>query len=206
MRRLLSALVVLACGVSQAQEKMPEPGQAIPPSTPLSVEITGKVTTFELDRGSQSAQEFAEAIKKAIETGGPPPAAPTVALTVKITNTSKEKIRVWDKGDTVSIDLELKGKGALNLNPLLAFTTDFRLPTDVELAPGKSIEYPIKALISGFRGASKYSYWTDAGDYELVATFKTGVSPAPKGAMENDGFGMVLVASKPLALKVTLKK
>jgi hypothetical protein len=39
-----------------------------------------------------------------------------------------------------------------------------------------------------------------------VATFHTGVSPAPKGSMEEEGFGRVKVASKPLKLTVETKK
>ena len=55
--------------------------------------------------------------------------------------------------------------------------------------------------------ASHYSYWTEPGEHELVATLKTGVSPAPKGAKEGmDGFGLVTLTSAPFKVTVEEKK
>ena len=65
----------------------------------------------------------------------------------------------------------------------------------------------VKNLVSGFRSASKYAYWTEAGEYELVAKLKTGMSPAPKDAKEGgEGFGLVTVTSAPLKITVEEKK
>jgi len=57
-----------------------------------------------------------------------------------------------------------------------------------------------------FRGAPKYTDWTQPGDYELTATWKTGVSQAPKGAEDREGFGVVTVSSKAFKIAVEEKK
>jgi len=130
-----------------------------------------------------------------------------VDLVLEIKNTSDKPVTVWISGDPVVVELTLKGKGAVNVMPELAFTQEFRFPKPVEIAPGKTHAIPVKTLVSGFRGASKYSYWSEAGEYELVAKFKTGMSPAPKDAKDGgDGFGNVSVTSAPLKIVVEEKK
>ena len=124
---------------------------------------------------------------------------------LEIKNNSDKPVKVWSKGDPVVVELELKGKGAVTANPKLAFTREFRGPTAVEIAPGKSLSIPVKSLTSGYRDASKFTYWTAPGEYELVATFKTGMTPPPKDAKENDGFGVVTLTSAPLKLTVVEK-
>ena len=135
------------------------------------------------------------------------PRPPAVDLAVEIKNTSDKPVKVWAKGDPVVLTLTLKGKGAVNIDPPLAFTQEFRIPEAVEIAPGKTHTIPVKSLTSGFRGRRTTRYWTEPGEYELVATLKTGVSPAPKGAKEGmDGFGLVTLTSAPFKLTVEEKK
>jgi hypothetical protein len=184
-------------------------GKADPASTPLALTITGKTTKYTLDTGSMTPEEYKKAIEAAAggKALGRPPAPPAVDLVLELKNTSDKAVMVWTKGDPVVITLDLKGKGAANAMPLLAFTTDFRLPEAVEIAAGKTYEFPLKSLTSGFRGASKFSYWTAPGDYELTATLKTGMSPAPKGAKEDmDGFGTVTVSSPAFKITVEAKQ
>jgi hypothetical protein len=133
-----------------------------------------------------------------------PPPPPAVDLVVELTSTADKPIQVWTKGDPVVLELDLKGKGALNTTPPLAVTLEFRLPEATQLAPGKSVAFPVKSLTSGFRGISKFGYWTAPGDSELVAKLKTGMQPAPKGAKDFDGFGVVTVTSAPF--KITVKE
>ena len=72
---------------------------------------------------------------------------------------------------------------------------------------GKSLTIPVKSLTSGFRGVSHLAYWTEPGEYELVATLKSGLMPIPKGAMDNgDGYGIVTLTAAPLKLTVEEKK
>jgi hypothetical protein len=116
-------------------------------------------------------------------------------------------VSVWVTGDPVVLTLNLKGKGALNVAPNLAWTEEFRIPKAVEIAVGKTHTISVKALVSGYRGGAVWSYWTEPGDYELTATMKTGANPSPKGAKEGmDGFGMVTLTSAPLKIVVEAKK
>ena len=129
----------------------------------------------------------------------PPPA---VELTATVKNTSDKAVTVWVTGDPVVLTLTLKGEGAVNATPMLATTLEFRIPEAAEIGPGKTHTFPVTNLKSGFRGASKYSYWTAPGGYELVAELKTGMHPVPEGAKELDGFGAVTLTSAPFKLTV----
>jgi hypothetical protein len=82
-------------------------------------------------------------------------------------------------------------------------TMDYRMPKAVKLGAGKTLEIPVMQLSGGMRGMSKYSYWTKAGEYELKASFKTGLSPAPKDAKSNaEGFAMISIESEKLKIEV----
>lgn len=189
-----------------AEEKKEKP-KADPPATPLELTVTGKTTRYALDLGGRTADEFKTAIGTAAKAGRRPPAAPAVDLSVEVRNTSDKPVTVWVTGDPVVLTLTLKGRGAMNVAPPLAFTEEFRSPMGVEIAAGKTHTIPVKALVSGYRGAAHWAYWLEAGEYELTATLKTGVSPAPKGAKDaNDGFGAVTLTSAPLKLTVEAKK
>ena len=210
MRTTIRGLAVAAslglAGVVGADDKATEPKDA-----PLEVKITGKKTTYTLDRGGLGAAAYAEMLAAA-NKGGKIPDPPAVDLAVEIKNTSDKPVTVWVKGDPVELTLELKavkGKGgaAVNAAPPLAFTQEFRIPEGVEIAPGKTHSIPVKGLKSGHRGQSKFAYWTTPGEYELVATLRTGVSPAPKDAKDaGEGFGQVKVSSAPFKLTVEEKK
>lgn len=204
LRTTLATLLGLAM-TATADDKTPEPGKAIPDTTPLELTIKGDAK-FVLDLGGKTAEEFAKLLEDGKAGKARMPKPPEVKLTLVVKNTSDAAIKVWNKGDPVVLDLELKGKGAVSVVPRLAFTADFRIPQAVELAAGKSLELPLASLVSGFRNASRYTYWTAPGEYELVATWKTGVAPAPKGAEEQNGFGVVRVSSKPLKITVEEKK
>lgn len=177
--------------------------KADPDTTPLEISITGKTVKYTLDTGGLSPEEYK---KKLEDAKGRPPATPAVDLAIEIKNTSSKPVMVWSKGDPVVLELELKGKGAVTLNPNLAFTREFRTPTAVEIAPGKSLSIPVKSLTSGFRNASRFTYWTAPGEYELVAKFKTGVNPAPKGSKDaGEDFGQVTLTSAGFKLTVETK-
>jgi hypothetical protein len=204
IRILVAAVAVAAAGAGLADDK-PDRPKADPETTPLELTITGKKTNYTLDTGGLTPGEYRQRIDAALKPGGRPAAAPAVDLAVVIKNTSDKPVSVWVKGDPVVLTLELKGEGAVNADPLLPFTLEFRAPEAVEIAPGKAHTIPVKGLTSGFRGMSRYSYWTAPGKYELVATLKTGVKPAPKGSKEAmDGFGAVTLTSP--AFGVTVEK
>ncbi|MBX9625834.1 MAG: hypothetical protein K2X82_18685 [Gemmataceae bacterium] len=210
MRTTIRGLAVVAAvglaGAAGADDKKDGP-KADPKGTPLELSITGKKTAYTLDRGGLSAAEYLEKLAAANKAGEKMPDPPAVELAVEIKNTSDKPVTVWVKGDPFDLSLELKGKGAVNAAPPLAFTREFRTPEGVEIAPGKTHSIPLKSLMSGFRGMSKFAYWTTAGDYELVATLKTGVSPAPADAKDaGEGYGQVTLTSAPFKLTVEDKK
>ena len=193
MRTLFTLLLTAGLGLAADKPK------ADPAPLEATIEGTAKYT---LDLGGKTADEFTNALK-----GDRVPPSPKVDLKLVLKNTSKEDIQVWTTGDPVVIDLTLTGKGAAAATPMLAVTTDFKLPKAVKVAAGKTVEFPIKSLAGGFRNVGRWHYWTQPGEYELVATINTGVSPKPKGAEDGeDGFGRVQVASKAFKITVEEKK
>ncbi len=206
MRTILAFALCFTAAAIRADDNKADKPRADPEGTPLKLTITGKSTTYALDTGGLSAEDYRKKLEDEAKTGKPL-AVPAIDLAVEIKNTSDKGVQVWTTGDPVVLTLDLKGKGAVNLDPALAFTREFRIPKSVEIPAGKSVSIPLKSLTSGFRGRSHVSYWTEPGEYELVATLKTGVSPAPKGAKEDmDGFGLVTLTSAPFKLMVEGKK
>jgi hypothetical protein len=196
MRTIVLALTLAAAAADD--EKGPT---ADPKGTPLELSITGEKTAYPL-----GAVLSADELKKMAEAKQRLPKTPEVELKAVIKNTGERPVRLWTKGDPVVLTLELKGEGAVNLEQQLPMTLEFRTPEAVVVEPGKTVELPIKSLTSGFRGQTTVSYWTKPGEYELVATLKTGMQPAPEGAKDQDGFGLVKLTSSPLKVKVEEKK
>jgi len=207
--RILGCL--LAIGLANpafAEDKKPPAGPtAEPKGTPVELVITGKKTTYTLDARGRSSAELKKLILDAQKAGGTVPEAAKIELTAVLKNTGDKPISVWIAGDSVVMTLELKGDGAVNnVGQNKVFTLEFRVAKPVEIAPGKSAEIPLTSLAHGHRNASHASYWTSAGEYELVAKLKTGVSPKPEGAEARDGYGMVTLTSAPFKLTVEAKK
>jgi hypothetical protein len=196
---LTGVLAALAVSSGRAEESDKEV------VLPVKAKLVAKTTTYKLDLGGKTAEEFRTLLKDAEKSGRMPP-PPAVEMALEITNTSDKEIKIWTSGDPVQIDLKLTGPGAVNARPQLAFTTIFIGPKAETLAPGKSLSLPIAKLQYGFRGASNMSYWTEPGEYKLSATFKTGIQPAPKGVKERDGFGPVTVPAEPVTIKVEAAK
>jgi len=205
MRSLLP-LFAFAASIFTVQADEPKAGSANPKGTPLKAELHAKETKFTLDLGGLSSEEYGKMLDEAAKGKVKPPKAPAVDFTLVLTNTSDKAIQVWKSGDPVMIDFVLTGPGAKQIAPPIAMTMEFRLPMAVELAPGKTLEFPIKALSGGMRGISKSTYWTKPGEYELAAVVKTGVSPPPEGAKKQEGFGIVTVTSAPIKLIVETAK
>lgn len=207
-RRILTLVLIAAAGAAAAaDDKKADKPKSDPPGLPLEFTLTGKTTKYPLDLGGLSADDFKKAVAAAGKGRGKPPATPAVDLTIELKNTSKETVQVWSKGDPVVLTLELKGKGAVNVTPQVPMTLEFRLPEGVGIEAGKSLTIPVKSLTSGFRGVSHLAYWTEPGEYELVATLKSGLMPIPKGAMDNgDGYGVITLTAAPLKITVEEKK
>lgn len=201
----LFGLLLIGPAALVAEDKNDKP-MADPPATPLELSVTGKRTAYALDLGGRTVEGYQKAVRAGEKDARPLP-APAVDLSIEIKNTSDKPVTVWLDGDPAVFVLALKGKGALNVAPALAFTEEFRGPASVEIGAGKAHTIPLKSLQSGYRGRSHWAYWTEPGEYELTATLKTGVNPAPKGAKgANDGFGTVTLTSAPLKITVEEKK
>jgi hypothetical protein len=208
IRWILPLALFAVAGFAPAEDKKPDAPKPDPETTPLELRITGKTTKFTLDTGGLSSADYKKQVEAAAAAkGGRPAPTPVIDLAVEIKNTSDKPVKVWTTGDPVVLTLTLKGKGAVNANWSGPMTLEFRLPNAVEIEAGKTHMIPLKSLASGSRGRSHYSYWTEPGDHELVATLKTGVSPAPKGAKEAmDGFGQVTLTSPAFPVTVEEKK
>jgi hypothetical protein len=175
-------------------------------SVPVELRLTAKKTTYTFGLGGQTAAEFKKQIEDSDKTGKAP-APPAVDLALEFRNTSDKEVKIWIEGDATQLTLDLKGPGAVNnVRKKLAVTLDFRAPKTITLAPGKSYVLPIKSLAHGFRNITAASYWVEPGDYTLTASYKTGISPAPKGSTDaGEGFGTLVLTSSPLKLKVQAK-
>ena len=203
MKSILSIAVL--CAVTVPVIAADEPAKK-PAAGPLTVEITGK-DTYPLDLNGATPKEYMAAIEAAAEGGKRPPPPPAIDVKVVVKNTGKDGILIFKSGDPFTIELTIAGKGSKNIAPPVIMTREFRIPEHEELESGATISFPIEKLASGMRGMSKFSYWTDAGEYTLTAKVTTGVSPAPAGAQNaGDGFGRVTATSAPFKLTVTPKK
>lgn len=204
MRRIFPALlsvlfVAVAFGADETKDKDK------PNKSAVTAKLIANKGTYKLDLDGMTPEQFRAALKEA-ETTGKYPKAPAVDLTLELTNTSDKEVQIWQSGDPVQLRLELKGAGAVSAKPRRAFTREFRIPRAVTLAPGKKHTLAIKSLQSGFRGVSELAYWTEGGDYTLIAHFQTGISPAPAGSKEaGDGFGRATLTSEPVKIKVEAK-
>ncbi len=202
-----AAVLAAAALAGAAAGDEPKAGGKSVPSSPLTLAITG-TAKYAFDPTPLTPEShkklLVDAAKKGKDFpfGGKLPPVPDVALKVELKNTSDRPVTVWVTGDPVILTLTLAGKGAVNLDPPVAMTREFRVPQELKLDAGKSQTFPVKQLKSGTRGITHHSYWTGPGEYDLTATLRTGVQPAPTGAEVTDGFGTVTLTSAPFKLTV----
>jgi len=190
--------------LSKKDDKPEAKGKTDPPGVPLEARLVAKKATYMLDLGGKTPEE----IRKLLKMGRYVP-APEVDLVLEFHNTGDKEIKflVGGRNPDIPLLLQLDGPRAVNV-PLPAVSSKMKsvYPMQVSLAAGKSYAlsiYSLRTLNVGRDGSA--SYWTQPGNYKLTATYKTAVSPAPKGAKEsfwNKNFGMVTVTSSPLKLKV----
>jgi hypothetical protein len=189
----LTGLLLPAQKVADADPEPPKPG-------PVGVRLVAKKSTYKLDFGGKSKDEYTRMAKE----GSAPPI--TVDLELVVTNNTKSDIRIRTMGTTTRLTLKLEGDGAVEATP----TDPMDRPATgySVVPPGKSVTIPITTLTSigprtkakGKEG-DKMHYWTAAGDYKLSATYYTlmyldykqggGVKPS-----------YMTLESKPVTLKV----
>ena len=191
MRHTLSALLALSlCAAGRAQD----PSKS---DLPLRLRLVNKGETYKAPADLKKVLADAK-------TSGNYPEALAVNLVLEVTNHSDKAVEFYVSGTPVTYDLQLKGPGAVSGRPRIAFPKIYILPRPVTLAPGKTHKIPITRLQYGLRNMAERAYWTEPGEYTLVARFNTSIKPAPKGAkvVDKNGFGRVTLVSEPLKIKV----
>jgi len=191
------------------KEKENDKGKTEPATAPLEVRLVAKQDTYTLDRGGQSAEEYAKQVRDAAKGGDPLP-TPRVQLTLELRNTGDKEIKILVGGDGSDVMLDLRGPGAVSVRPNIPTTLIYLHSDIVAIGPGKSHVLTLSNLSFGHRGTGDLAYWTKPGDYTLTATYHTAVSPMPKGAQKAPSFlpdfGHVAATSVPIKLKVIEKK
>lgn len=191
----------MAAGAGWADDATKPAGKTDPSGAPLEAVLKAKQQKYTLDLGGKSADEF----RKQIESGNYP-AAPKVDLVLELKNTGSEEVQVRVFGTENTIELALKGPGAVTEQLKRRITPKFVIaPKTMTLAPGKSVSVPITSLEFGRKGSHR-AWWVEAGKYTLSASYKTSVSPRPKDAPDaGGGFGAVTLTSAPITVEVEAK-
>jgi hypothetical protein len=202
---IVGCLALGVAALALADESKKDQGKTDPPGVSLEAKLTARTATYPLDLAGQSAEDFRKAIKAGDDTGRYPE-APKVDLVLELRNTGDQDLQVKMGGTQNVIMLDLEGKGAVSAKLQRQITPKFIIASKpVTLAPGKGESVPIMSLSYGFKGSDR-AWWTEPGDYTLAASYKTEVSPAPKGATPGpDGFAPVTVTSAPINIKVEAK-
>jgi hypothetical protein len=199
---LTLAVFVATALVAQAGDE-PKKGKPAD-SPPVTAKIVAKKTTFDLDLGGMTPNQYKDALKASDPRKLPP--LPQVDMALELTNISDGDVQVWISGTPVKMMLDLKGPGAVTVTPRQFFPAIFILPKPVTLKAGKSYTLPIATLSYGRRGIEHRAYWTERGEYTLQASVITGTNPPPKGVNpERGGFGKATMTSEPIKIKIQAK-
>jgi RNA polymerase sigma factor (sigma-70 family) len=189
------------------QAKPEEKGYTEPPGVPLEAHLVARKDRYVLELAGKTPEEFRKLLNGAHRDSVP---APAVDLELEFRNSGDKDLTFLVGGTNPDIPLLLKldGPGAVNMAlPALNSKMKSDPPTHAALAPDKSYNLAINSLRTQNRGREgTASYWTQAGEYTVTATYQTAVSPAPEGAKDaGNGFGRVTVTSAPVTLKVVEK-
>ena len=202
MKWSIVTLVFLAAFAVQAGDETKDKPAS---KSPVTAKIVAKKTAFDLDLAGMTPAKYKEALKNFDPNKLPP--LPKVDIALELTNTSDKDVQVWITGTPVTMNLDLKGPGAVKVTPRQFFPAIFIMPKPVTLAPGKSHTLPIASLSFGHRGLQHRAYWTEPGEYTLQASLNTGLNPPPKGIQpDRMGFGKTTITSEPIKIKVQAKE
>lgn len=181
------ALLIALVATSAFAQGRPRRPRVEAERSALEAKLIAKTDTYTIPAGQQG-KEFAEKLKAPALRE--PPEPPAVDLVFEITNPTDKPIKIMVDSDAGALDLKLEGPGAVMVEGRQIFTREYRIGKEVEIAPGKSLEMPIKALRFGFRGVAQHAYWTEPGEYKLFALYRW---PDPS----------VAEGEKPVILQVT---
>lgn len=181
---LRTALVLLICVTDMLARKPASPEKGLPPAQPISFRIEGK-RELVLDRGGRTAAAF----RKEVMSGKFTPSPLSCDLKLRITNNTKETIRVRTSGGFNRLEFNLKGKGGTQAcSRALAKRHPIK---QVVLKPGESHSLPFTELAGFDAMRLQFPVPLEAGEYELTASFTTeiystlpGVGGRPKRFIE----------------------
>jgi len=166
-----------------------------PPELRLQAELIADRNTYPLDLGGLTPEEFSE------ETRHHYVRTPLVDLTLKLRNTGKQPLTIYQGGlDLTRPACFLAGPGAINLYYVdRQSVVDPERPEPITLAPGATHTSRITTLGDEDRS----SYWLLPGEYTLYARCLGAIKPAPKGVeASEDGYGYVRLWCSPVKLRV----
>lgn len=163
--------------------------------SPLEARLIAKTDTYTIAAGQQG-KEFAEKLKAPDARDLPEP--PAVDIVFEVKNPTDKPITIVIDSDAGALDLKLEGPGAVTVEARSIFTREFRIGKQVEIAPGKTFELPIKALRFGFRGVAQQAYWTEPGEYKLFAVLRWPDPSVAEGGKQR----MLEVTAEPVTLTV----
>jgi hypothetical protein len=206
-QRSCLAVLALFLGVSVvASDETKDRGKSDPPGVPVEARLEARQGSYTLDLGGKTGEEFRKQVRAGDTTRAYPPAA-QVDLMLHLRNNSEKPVDLRIGGTTTVVLLDLVGTGALSVPLKGQITSKIAIaPRVVTLKAGQSETIPIRSLSYGFKGSHR-AYWTEPGEYTLTASYKTSVSPAPKGSTDaGNGFGTVTITSAPIKIKVMAKE
>lgn len=200
LARLIALLLIMSLATSAlAQGRVPKRPKIDAEKSVLEAKLIAKEDTYTIAAGQQG-KDFAEKLKAPNAKDLPEP--PKVDIVLELKNPTDKPITIMAGSDSGALDLKLEGPGAVTVEGRKIFTREFRIGKAVEIAPGKTYELPITALKFGFRGVAQHAYWTEPGDYKLLAVLRW---PDPAGA-DKGGRQILEVAAEPVTLHVNAAK
>lgn len=188
MKRAAAAVLMLSLSGLLAQ-KSDDPSPEPPPPEPISLTIVGK-REITVDRGGRTWENF----KKAIGDGTISPTPPTCSLGLKITNNTKETVRVRVTGTAPALTLTLEGKAGAHTWTSAAGVGKMGV-TYEELKPGASHTIPLTTL-TGFQSRTHtHLVPLGEGEYTLKAAYRTYIYSG-EGMAKGKGKGVIGPAFK----------
>lgn len=124
------------------------------------------------------------------------PKPPKVDLEFQITNKGKAEKSLRLESDAGRLSLELKGPGAISVNPRRMFTQEYRVGKVIKIKPGETFTFVWKQLSYGHRGVEYSAYWTEPGEYSLGAKLMV-----PLDASDSSKAEKLELVAEPIKLK-----
>jgi hypothetical protein len=176
----------------------------------LELRLVPNQSTYRLDLGGKTPAEFRQRVhdlEQQFRAGKFTPMEsfprpPEVDLQLEILNRGDGEAEIWLGGDDCTLTLELTGPGPLPASNGGPYTADCQYSAPVRLPPGGKHVLPLTRLFHGMRGYGSQWYWTEPGDYTLLAHLQLGSNaPSPVELYANPPRGPKL-SSAPVRVRV----